>query len=31
VFGAFLDECHNELVPGRKRHRAMQIHQWGWS
>jgi len=31
IFGAFLDERHNELVPARKRHRALQIHQWGWS
>ena len=31
VFGAFLDARHNELVPNRKRHRANQIHQWGWS
>jgi len=31
VFGAFLDSRHNELVPNRKRHRANQIHQWGWS
>jgi hypothetical protein len=31
VFGAFLDSRHNELVPNRKRYRANQIHQWGWS
>lgn len=31
VFGAFLDDRYNEFVPKRKRHRAKQIHQWGWS
>lgn len=31
IFGAFLDERHNELVPSRKRHRALHLHQWGWS
>jgi hypothetical protein len=31
VFGAFLDELHNELVPARKRHRASEINSWGWS
>ena len=31
VFGAFLDDRYNEFVPARKRHRAKQIHQCGWS
>ena len=30
-FGAFLDNRYNEWVSGRKRHRACQIHRWGWS
>jgi hypothetical protein len=31
IFGAFLDERNNELVPARKRHRAQQLNKWGWS
>jgi hypothetical protein len=31
IFGAFLDDRHNEFVPERKRHRAVHIHRWGWS
>lgn len=31
VFGAFLDDRLNEFVPCRKRHRARDIHMWGWS
>jgi len=30
-FGAFVDNRYNEWVSGRKRHRAWQIHRWGWS
>ena len=30
-FGAFIDDRYNEWVSGRKRHRAWQIHRWGWS
>jgi len=31
TFGAFLDERHNVLIPHDKRHRAMDIHRFGWS
>ena len=31
VFGAFVDDRNNEFVPCRKRHRARDIHLWGWS
>ena len=31
VFGAFLDDRHNQFVPCRKRYRARDIHMWGWS
>jgi len=31
LFGAFLDDRCNEFVPARKRHRARDIHMWGWS
>jgi hypothetical protein len=31
IFGAFLDGSHNEFIPWRKRHRANDIHCWGWS
>ncbi len=31
VFGAFLDDRNNEFIPSRKRHRARDIHLWGWS
>lgn len=31
VFGAFLDDRLNEFTPCRKRHRAQDIHLWGWS
>lgn len=30
-FGAFVDNRYNEWLSGRKRHRAWQIHRWGWS
>jgi hypothetical protein len=30
-FGAFIDDRCNEWISGRKRHRAWQIHRWGWS
>ena len=30
-FGGFIDDRYNEWVSGRKRHRASQIHRWGWS
>jgi hypothetical protein len=31
VFGAFLDEAGNEFIPWRKRNRAAEIYQYGWS
>jgi hypothetical protein len=31
VFGGFLNDALHELIPSRKRHRAWEIHQWGWS
>lgn len=31
VFGAFLNECNDEIVPARKRHRASDINAGGWS
>lgn len=31
IFGAFLDTHNNELVPWDKRHRAKELHDWGWS
>jgi hypothetical protein len=31
IFGAFLNERHDEVVPERKRFRAQHIHQWGWA
>ena len=31
ILGAFLNERHDEFIPGRKRHRAQEIHEWGWS
>jgi len=31
IFGAFLNQRHDEFVPARKRYRSMQIHQSGWS
>jgi len=31
IFGAFLDDRLNEFIPCRKRHRAEDIHMWGWS
>ena len=31
VLGAFLDERSNEFVPARKRFRAREIHEQGWS
>ncbi|MCP5265697.1 MAG: hypothetical protein H6934_06280 [Burkholderiaceae bacterium] len=31
VFGAFLNDRHDEFVSGRKRHRARDINAWGWS
>lgn len=31
IFGAFLSERHDELIPASKRHRAREIHEVGWS
>ncbi len=31
IFGAFLNDRLDEFVSGRKRHRAQQIHEAGWS
>ncbi|MEW9580594.1 hypothetical protein [Paraburkholderia sp. DGU8] len=31
VFGAFLNERYDEFVPGRKRHRARDLNECGWS
>lgn len=31
VFGGFLDFRRNEFIPWRKRHRAEEIHRWGWT
>lgn len=31
VFGAFLNTRYDEFVPERKRHRAKDIHECGWS
>lgn len=31
IFGAFVNERLDEFVPARKRHRARQIHEFGWS
>lgn len=31
VMGAFLNNCHHELVPHDKRFRAYDIHYFGWS
>jgi len=31
VFGAFLNDRHDEFVPARKRHRAFHINEGGWS
>ncbi len=31
VFGAFLNHACDEIVAGRKRHRALHLHQWGWA
>lgn len=31
VMGAFINECHHELVPFDKRFRASEIHEFGWS
>jgi hypothetical protein len=30
-FGAFLNDRHDEFIPARKRRRAWDIHEWGWS
>jgi hypothetical protein len=30
-FGAFVNDRHDEFIPGHKRRRAWQIHDWGWS
>ena len=31
IFGAFLNARYDEVVPGRKRHRASHLYQWGWA
>ena len=31
IFGAFLDERQNVLIPHDKRHRAIDIYKFGWS
>lgn len=31
VFGAFLNKRYDEFIPARKRYRAKEIHQFGWS
>lgn len=31
IFGAFLNERHDEFIDERKRHRAKEIHECGWS
>ena len=31
VFGAFLNERFDEVVPERKRYRAQHLHRWGWA
>ena len=31
IFGAFLNERHDEFISWRKRHRAWEIHESGWS
>lgn len=31
VFGAFLNERHDEFTPARKRFRAQELHESGWS
>jgi hypothetical protein len=31
IFGAFLNDRNDELVPARKRHRAQEIQRFGWS
>jgi hypothetical protein len=31
VFGAFLNEHHDEFTPARKRHRAQELNAYGWS
>lgn len=31
IYGAFLDSSHNEFTPERKRYRAMQLRDYGWS
>jgi hypothetical protein len=31
IFGAFLNDGFDEIVPERKRHRAQHIHKWGWA
>lgn len=31
IFGAFLNNRSDEIIPERKRFRAQQIHEWGWA
>jgi len=31
IFGAFLNDQYDELIPARKRYRAEEINQFGWS
>jgi hypothetical protein len=31
IFGAFLNERHDEFISWRKRHRAREIYESGWS
>lgn len=31
VFGAFLNHASDEVIAGRKRHRAVHLNQWGWA
>ncbi len=31
IFGAFLNKQYDEFIPGQKRYRAEEIHEFGWS
>ena len=31
IFGAFLNQRFDEVIPERKRFRAQHIHKWGWA
>jgi hypothetical protein len=31
IFGAFLNDRHDEFIAARKRHRAQDVHRFGWS